>query len=281
MNPLVTHALVGLKDFQRETVDLVSRRLFDEGARRFLVADEVGLGKTMIARGIVARTIDELERNGVRRIDVIYVCSNQEIARQNLSKLCPPGYDDVAMPSRLTLLPLHLQKFKPEGVNFVSFTPQTSFDSGSHTGWALERAVLLRLLEKPWGLNLKRKGLQQVFRVGANWSTLAHYLRNMGPLDRGISERFAERMASSPLREETARLASIAAYRTLRGDAHDDRLYLIGELRKALARVCVDALEPDLVILDEFQRFADLLETGPEASEAAELAQQLFDYEDE
>ena len=44
-------------------------------------------------------------------------------------------------------------------------------------------------------------------------------------------------------------------------------------MRNLLARVCVDALEPDLVILDEFQRFRDLLDGE---SEAAELARSLM-----
>ena len=44
-----------------------------------------------------------------------------------------------------------------------------------------------------------------------------------------------------------------------------------------LAGACVDAIEPDLVILDEFQRFKKLLGTqGTERDAAAELAQELF-----
>ena len=56
--------------------------------------------------------------------------------------------------------------------------------------------------------------------------------------------------------------------------ARDD---LIGKLRRLLAEVCVQALEPDLVILDEFQRFKPLLETREEyRGPDAELAQSLF-----
>ena len=52
---------------------------------------------------------------------------------------------------------------------------------------------------------------------------------------------------------------------------------LIGELRRLLAAVCIRALEPDLVIMDEFQRFKPLIETREEhRSPAAELAQSLF-----
>ena len=45
-----------------------------------------------------------------------------------------------------------------------------------------------------------------------------------------------------------------------------------------LAEACVTALEPDLVILDEFQRFKDLLD-GEDAT--AKLAKRLFTYSDE
>ncbi|NCD17973.1 MAG: hypothetical protein EOL91_11840 [Actinobacteria bacterium] len=48
--PDVIAELARLKDFQRRTVDYVHSRLWDpvDPAKRFLVADEVGLGKTLI-----------------------------------------------------------------------------------------------------------------------------------------------------------------------------------------------------------------------------------------
>jgi hypothetical protein len=52
---------------------------------------------------------------------------------------------------------------------------------------------------------------------------------------------------------------------------------LIGELRAALAKRCVHALEPDLVILDEFQRFRHLM-SGESA--AGQLAHDLFGFAD-
>lgn len=67
---------LGLKDFQQATVDYAFRRLFDDDARinRFLIADEVGLGKTLCARGLIARTIERLQQEGVRRIDPVSSC---------------------------------------------------------------------------------------------------------------------------------------------------------------------------------------------------------------
>ncbi|MDP2389036.1 MAG: hypothetical protein Q8N52_01815, partial [Acidobacteriota bacterium] len=43
---------------------------------RWLLADEVGLGKTMVARGVIARMIEHLW-DMTERIDVLYICSNQ------------------------------------------------------------------------------------------------------------------------------------------------------------------------------------------------------------
>ena len=44
-----------LKDFQCRTVERIDY-LFRNGQNRVLVADEVGLGKTLIARGVIAKT---------------------------------------------------------------------------------------------------------------------------------------------------------------------------------------------------------------------------------
>ena len=53
---------------------------------------------------------------------------------------------------------------------------------------------------------------------------------------------------------------------------------IVGELRRMLSRSALQALEPDLVILDEFQRFRDLLDvkTGGEAAELAGRSLQSF-----
>ena len=53
----------------------------------------------------------------------------------------------------------------------------------------------------------------------------------------------------------------------------------MGELRALLARSCLGALKPDLIILDEFQRFKHLLGSADgEATELSELVADLFNY---
>jgi hypothetical protein len=61
------------------------------------------------------------------------------------------------------------------------------------------------------------------------------------------------------------------------GDLRQACTALIGELRGMLAQASVQSLEPDLIILDEFQRFHDLLHGD---NEAADLASQLFNHVD-
>src|SRR5690606_31715769 len=94
-----------LRPFQMATVKHVSERLMDtSGSQRFLVADEVGLGKTLVARGVIAEFIDRHWDN--RRIDIVYLCSNSALARENLSKLRTVGDEQSkeTAATRLTLL---------------------------------------------------------------------------------------------------------------------------------------------------------------------------------
>ena len=44
-----------LSDVQQATVNYLYHRMYEEGQGRMLVADEVGLGKTWIAKGLVAK----------------------------------------------------------------------------------------------------------------------------------------------------------------------------------------------------------------------------------
>src|SRR3546814_18432129 len=71
-------ALAPLKAFQRRTVDSVFRRLYtdDDAMRQFLVADEVGLGKTMVARGVIGKPLEPLY-DLTKRMDHPSHCSSQ------------------------------------------------------------------------------------------------------------------------------------------------------------------------------------------------------------
>lgn len=280
-------ALAPLKRFQRATVAHVMRQLYPERGdepdrpRRFLVADEVGMGKTMVARGVIASAIERMW-DDVERIDIIYICSNSAIAAQNLARLNVVAQNARALPTRLTLLPLRLggsNGLRANKVNFVSLTPGTTFELKSSTGIAEERALILRLLQP---LIRCPEGASRLFQVGSGVSGWTHTRSwvDAAEVDDVIGRAFLEEIAQDQaLTEKLNDLSDRFAAPCARADddLRHQRSVLIGELRRRLARRCVDALEPDLIILDEFQRFPDLLHGE---TEAAELARALFDFRD-
>lgn len=268
--------LKNLRDFQRRTVDYVFGRLYldNDPAYRFLVADEVGLGKTMVARGIIANTIHHLQPE-VERIDIIYVCSNAAIATQNLNRLNVYGNKQFTFPTRLTLLPKHISGLRSNRINFISFTPGTTFDFGNRGGSKEERHVLYQMLREKF--HLSRTGLLNLLQAtaGEGWRA---YAEQHVDLDEDLKRLFLRE-----LRSRTDLLRELRAVddlfhvhrRNVPWEENDRRYRLVSALRRLLAQVCIGALQPDLIVLDEFQRFKDMLHGE---SEAALLAQALFDY---
>ncbi|AGH50214.1 DEAD/DEAH box helicase [Sphingomonas sp. MM-1] len=276
-----------LKPFQRATVDYVFQRLFTDASptRQFLVADEVGLGKTMVARGVIAKTIEQLTGK-VDRIDVVYICSNQAIAEQNIKSLNVIGSATKPLNTRLTLLPLEIEQeggIASRPINLISLTPGTTLDLKSSLGTAKERALIYEMLRKRLGI--RHGGVQRIFRGGVtpeNWPGWTDWMRSQS-ISKEISEKFNDAIGDDFI--QRIRAASELARNKKSPDYPPDQrpASIIGELRRILARICVDALTPDLIILDEFQRFAELLHEhdeslAPEKAAAAELARALFSY---
>lgn len=287
--PDVDAVMRGLKDFQRATVEHVHRRLWtdDDAVKRFLVADEVGLGKTLVAKGVIAKTVEHLW-DTPKRIDVVYICSNQQIAQQNLSRLNVVDGQKLDHADRLTMLPTVIKRLNDRRINIVSFTPGTSFHVKGGGGKAPERVVLYWLLAAAYGRDYVRAARWTKFFRGYSGldrfeAQLAWFDR--GSLDRDIVEAFriafeaASAPDGGPLRD--ALEACVQDFNYLRGEPPPDvsarRYALIGALRSVVARASVEALEPDLVIMDEFQRFKDLMDPG---TDAAELAHAVFDHPD-
>jgi hypothetical protein len=287
--PRARDALAGLRSFQRRTVDYAFRRLYldEDSTHRFLVADEVGLGKTMVARGVIAKAVEHLW-SAVDRIDVVYVCSNADIARQNINRLRLDKSHEFARASRATLLPIELRDMAKRRVNYVSMTPGTSLEPRGGMGIAQERALMFHLLREHWripekdGLSLFRGGVKranfrwwvQEWMAEQSVDTALHegFLRELDRL-----EAVDQKSGKPTLRERALALASGDRDTESDEDPRQGRRSIIAELRAILGRTCITALRPDLVILDEFQRFKHLLDP---TDDAAELARSLFEYAD-
>lgn len=148
----VAEEMNSLRDFQRQTARHAFNQLFGEAhtSSRFLVADEVGLGKTHVARGIIAQTIDHLQRAGDDRVDIVYICSNQAIAQQNLNKIAPAGIAQAKSEDRLSMLPFTLADIADSSVNLIALTPGTSLALGTSEGRLHERAAIFHALRQIW-----------------------------------------------------------------------------------------------------------------------------------
>lgn len=291
--PDVNKILSGLKPFQRDTVEYVFDRLYrsENSSRRFLVADEVGLGKTLVARGLIAKAIDHLW-DKIDRIDIVYICSNTDIARQNINRLNITGKRDFAYASRLTLLPVTLSSLNHK-LNFVSFTPGTSFELKSSTGIQEERALLFHLLHQNW--EIAGTGLYNLLQCDVSdmirWRSMVNAYEPGRKVDKDLARAFftdldqliseEKKQGQDDIRSRffdlCNRFSHYRMHKNLPRQDVADRNALIGELRAVLAKTCLKALEPDIVILDEFQRFKHLL---TDESDAGILAQELFNYSD-
>lgn len=289
--PDIAAELGRLKGFQRRAAENAFHRLFraEDRTGRFLIADEVGLGKTLIARGIAALAIDHLW-NTVERIDVVYVCSNASIARQNVARL---GFGAMKSVERLTLLPVTVDELEGAKLNFVAITPGTSLETRSNLGIARERRLLYHMMQRLWPvygsgpMNLLQGGILKP----ESWRESLELFLERNRISEPLQEAFHDALRRVDGEERESGGPGIRArwegacvsFRYFRKSWSDEQWYvrreLISELRRHLARVCIGALEPDLVILDEFQRFKHLLQTDSE-DEAALLAQRLFEWSD-
>jgi hypothetical protein len=292
--------LADLKDFQRRTARWAFQRMFDEEdpAVRFLVADEVGLGKTHVAKGVIAQVIDFLGQTGDKRHDIVYVCSNLAIASQNVRKLAPGGVKPLGAVSRLTMLPLAQLDEGDEtrrGVNLLAITPGTSLQFGRRTGTFSERALAYSFLRSHWGADvMSSRPAKRIFWHGIRsgdpgkrllacerWyrrqiaPSLGNFRRRLDAVD--VARASEDKLSIRGLFDEI--VGELAYKRAIPRQLYQRIAELIGEVRRVMALVGLDSLQPDLVVLDEFQRFKDLLQTEPD-SLAAEMAQQLFNYTD-
>ncbi len=248
-----------LKDFQKDTVDFAYEKLKQNG--RYLVADEVGLGKTLIAKGIIAKTYDEL-KNKKDKIEIVYITTNQSIASQNIETLRIGNSE--ATSHRLTL---HATKSKEnKKINFMSFTVGTSIEirgSGSYE----EREFLVYLLRhEKYGLlkGIREKSIWKFFKQGSDKNKIFEQDNNFKISKESLAEKFSHVKeefvknfcASVENNHEIRNL--IDGIRNLNNNLHHSHT-IIEILRKLLLIENLNNIQADLIIMDEFQRFNQVL----------------------
>jgi len=275
--------LAGLKDFQQSTVNRLVALFNDpQGSHRVLVADEVGLGKTIVAKGLIASML--LQWREAKPLRVTYICSNLALAAENSAKLAvfsgvhqdnwvrKPSY------SRLAQVALNPDSSQPSGalLEICTLTPGTSFTLTRGAGNRDERAIIFcALLEhnriRPWRNSLTDLFRERVQNVDG-WEADLRDHETRG-LDKVIVQSFHRKLIADDENSLLERVLKAARQRSVK---HRDEHYkLLCDLRVRFAECCASNLQADLFILDEFQRFDTLLDQNQD-NEQSLIARQIF-----
>lgn len=263
-----------LKDFQRATVNRCFD-LFVSGQKRVLVADEVGLGKTLIAKGLIAKLANYHENQGDDLFKVLYICSNASIATQNLRKLKIHDGVTVDGVSDTRLSMQHLKIMEQENdpeiqagyVQLIPLTPATSFSIRRGFGNASERALIFTVLKSMPEFAKQAASLFCFFQRDAikQFAWYANFMEKRVE----TCDLMTNGLYLSQLTAEVR--AALEENHRLFESILDEDPVCIPELRVLFAQISIKRLDPDLVIMDEFQRFRTLI-TADEHSETGMLA---------
>jgi len=324
MKDKIKETLDGLKDFQTKTVNYVFEQLYVNNRSKMLIADEVGLGKTIVAKGIIAKAFERFTPRPAKQVfNVIYICSNQALAKQNLKKLNFTGssiaIDYTEDDDRLTgLAYISANEEKQFPFRIKAFTPATSFDDKTHAGKADERVLLYRLLYSYSDLEPLKNSLKWILKGNRrirdeNWEARIqnaedfdsnkdiYWLKNIRPKVFSEFKKALEKTikpADLPKSFAAAGITYEVKYWTLirklcQLGIRKNNYYnygfskeLISSLRFLLSRVCLEFLQADIFILDEFQRYKQLIaktattdDETEEISPAIQLARDIFSFE--
>lgn len=297
---IVEKIMSGLKDFQQATVERIDY-LYRHNQRRVLVSDEVGLGKTLIARGTVAKLAKLRREEGDDLVKVVYICSNAAIADQNLRKLRVTHELKTESTSSSRLSMQHLNIFKQENdsdlldryIQLIPLTPDTSFRMTAGAGTVSERALMFAHLKR---LPELHSYLYELEIAMMDWATSAwnswcrdwYEKEAVSCNDRSDGRYFdyiqyhLHKELSALWKDDLTFMDGLIelcrAIRRNKGERVGNNA-IIGQLRVIFAKISLEKLEPDLVIMDEFQRFKYLLNSDPE-SETGMLADKFFHAKD-
>jgi len=295
-----------LKDFQQKTAQYVFDQLYVHGRDKMLIADEVGLGKTIVAKGVIAKAFEQFKPTRENpTFNVLYICSNQVLAQKNLHKLNFTKEEEVVEDPLNRLVYLAYRQQKENAVlKFDSLTPATSLSISNREGSQYERAILFALLANYEAFSNRRDGLFWLL-IGTvdpkNWEirTKDYFDRRHQLLRLDLFKRFRKVLNDTTvsaqnmprLHQHLQGKNGIPFWRALMDvckvmDAKNFRdlpfrTEIIVHLRHLLTKTCLEYLSADLIILDEFQRFSEIIATDTEGpkSAAIELAQAVFELD--
>lgn len=281
-----------LKDFQCATVERIDE-LFRHGQNRILVADEVGLGKTLIARGTIAKAAKNHYAHSDDIFKIVYICSNQVIANQNIQKLnvFDVSLDNNKDDKRLSMQHLkiaqqeYMSKRRELPAQIIPLTPSTSFSMTNGGGTKQERALMYVILSRIPEL---QEYLPQISSFVSQWvnnwewtvndyDVKVQYLEDKGT---GYPHNVIEKIRAFDTKNHIFDLLIKHVEAIKNGDynRYSDN-YVLQKLRRMFAEISISMLQPDLVIMDEFQRFRSLIDSEAQETEGGVIARRFFETE--
>jgi len=289
--------LESLKDFQKATVDSVMRNFNDSNhSNRILVADEVGLGKTIVAKGVIAELLKNKLASESSKSDkflkVTYICSNLTLAEENKKKLSVFQSEShkryVAEPTfgrlvELAAIDKRMERKDTTLLEVNSLTPATSFNLTVGHGKKWERFIIYRILIQYKAFVSHKERVSELFCAGVQgWDCYENIFDSYYEINKTIFSDYAE-MLDVPLLPEQLEGVGVknGSLRTILEKYCQERVELRNPykfrtiMRGALAKCCAKNLQADLFILDEFQRFQSLLNTDQDNEESL-IAREVF-----
>jgi hypothetical protein len=295
----IVASLKRLTDFQRATVDALVANRSDGSAPqpRRLVADEVGLGKTIAT--LLLKRLDQGETDEEQiaaPFRVTYICSNHTLAVENSRKLSIFS-DDLAQryvqtPSYGRLAEVAIEPRVPVAgklLEVCTLTPANSFTLTHGDGNARERYIIFCALAEHPELATLKSWLSDFFSKDVmSWGWLKLWFQK-NQLVPSIIKDFHDGLATKPsLSKDNAAILTnsgvnceswISLFSGLANagaQGSSVQTHLRTAIRILFVHACAKNLQADLFILDEFQRFADLIATGDHENEQSLIARQVF-----
>lgn len=275
--------------FRQATIDTNGNEIKSGGQRRVLLADEVGLGKTHVASAVIDRVREMRKAVNDDMFRVVYVCSNMSIANQNIEKLGIKNKADVTE-SRLSMQHLTIREREAKIVNsksgkmgeiIIPLTPSTSFSlRGNSKGNAAERALIVTILERFDEFSNFQHHLSRLFQASSGDSGWGYWLKRYSKRVSDLGQSYIKDVHQYLYSNQTFLDIQKELIGNLKnGDLSNlESTRIINMLRRIFADLSLSMLEPDLIIMDEFQRFSSLLDYNDE-SEQSVIAKKFFEQE--
>ena len=280
-----------LKDFQKATVEHIVNIFKSKKQRRVLLSDEVGLGKTIVSKGVIQAVGELSDEYGIwddNTYRVVYICSNANIVKQNTENL---GIEDVMNIDESRLSMQHfivakkvkeLQKSKKSKPRIlIPLTPGTSFNLQTSAGNMNERALMFAVLSHLDDFKDHKTALKNRLNIyganGDNWTDIIDKYEK--DIKENVCTGYRENISKEVVNDDCYQEAKDLLLKAIALNDYNTTNKAITLFRIIFCKISMKELNRDLVIMDEFQRFSSLLDLEGNSEEAM-LTRTFFGKED-